>query len=53
MKGVYRWPTGPDVGDSVFVCQCGCEALVAYLHEGRFHLRCMSCATDQTNAVFG
>jgi len=31
----------------------GCEALTAYLREGRLHLKCMSCGTEQTEAVFG
>lgn len=53
MKGIFRNPVGADVGDSLFRCLCGCEALTAYYHAGLFHLKCMSCGTDQTNAVFG
>jgi hypothetical protein len=53
VKGVFRWPTGADEGDSLFVCKCGCEALTAYIHQGKFRLRCMSCAIDHTDAVFG
>lgn len=52
-KGVFRYPVGADVGDLLFVCNCGCEALTAYMHHGRFRLKCMSCGTEQTNAVFG
>jgi hypothetical protein len=53
MKGIWRNPCGADVGDSFFQCQCGCEALTAYLRDRRFYLKCMSCGTDQTDAVFG
>lgn len=52
-KGVFRYPVGASVGDSYFRCNCGCEALTAYLRKGRFHLKCMSCGTEQTEAVFG
>lgn len=53
LKGVWRYPCGGAVGDAIFRCGCGCEALTAYLHAGRFHLKCMSCGTEQTEAVFG
>lgn len=53
MKGIWRYPVGPSAGDMLFRCMCGCEALTAYLREGRFHLKCMSCGTEQTEAVFG
>lgn len=52
-KGVFRYPVGADVGDGVFTCHCGCEALTAYMRHGLFRLKCMSCGTEQTNAVFG
>lgn len=53
MKGVWRFPVGAQDGDACFSCDCGCEALTAYKHHGRFHLKCMSCGTEQTEAVFG
>lgn len=53
MKGVYRYPVGAEAGDLSFVCNCGCEALTAYQRAGLFYLRCMSCGTDHTVAVFG
>jgi hypothetical protein len=53
MKGIWRNPIGASPGDSFFSCVCGCEALTAYQREGLFHLKCMSCGTEQTNAVFG
>jgi Zn finger protein HypA/HybF involved in hydrogenase expression len=52
-KGIFRDPFCAADGDSVFRCNCGSEALTAYLHKGRFNLRCMNCGTDQTEAVFG
>lgn len=53
-KGIYKQPFGAGEGDSVFTCgDCDNEALTAYKHEGLFYLRCMSCGTDHTNAVFG
>lgn len=53
MKGVWRLPVGAQEGDLEFRCTCGGPALTAYQHKGRFYLRCMSCGTDQTEAVFG
>lgn len=53
MKGIWRNPIGAAIGDSYFSCHCGCEALTAYLRGGRFYLKCMSCGTEQTEAVFG
>ena len=53
MKGIWRYPVGGDVGDAVFQCACGCEALTAYYRDARFHLKCMSCGKEQTNAIFG
>ena len=53
MKGVWRYPVGADTDDILFICACGCEALTAYMHERHFRLKCMSCGTEQTEAVFG
>lgn len=53
MKGIFRHPIGASPGDVAFSCNCGCEALTAYMRAGKFWLRCMSCGTDQTEAVFG
>jgi len=52
MKGILRHRVGADEGDLEFQCDCGCEALVAYLHKGRFYLRCMGCGVDHTEAIF-
>jgi hypothetical protein len=53
MKGVWRYPVGGAEGDMVFRCACGCEALTAYKRGALFHLKCMSCGTEQTAAIFG
>lgn len=53
MKGIHNYPVGPEAGDLAFQCNCGCEALTAYQRDGLFFLRCMSCGTDHTMAVFG
>lgn len=53
MKGIYRYPVGAAEGDAYFRCTCGCEALTAYYRAGHFYLKCMSCGTDHTSAVFG
>lgn len=53
MKGIFRYPIGAQEGDLGFACSCGCEALTAYMHQGHFRLKCMSCGIDQTDAVFG
>ena len=53
MNGIRHYPVGASEGDSQFSCSCGCEALTAYLHHGRFYLKCMSCGIDQTEAIFG
>lgn len=54
-KGHPKRPFGADVGDSVFECKCGCEAMTAYVREKdrRFVFRCMGCGTDQTSAIWG
>ena len=53
-KGIFKHPVGGSLaGDSFFACSCGCEALSAYLREGKFYLRCMQCGEDQTEAIFG
>jgi hypothetical protein len=53
MKGMFRYPIGAMEGDSVFVCNCGCEALIAYYRKGQFRLQCMNCGEHQTEAIFG
>lgn len=52
-KGIWRYPVGGQEGDYVFHCNCGCEALTAYFHKGLFRLKCMSCGTEQSAAIFG
>jgi len=52
MKGMFRYPISADEGDSLFLCQCGCEALVAYYRKGKFRIQCMNCGTHQTDALF-
>lgn len=43
------------VGAAVLRCDCGCEALTAYIREsdGLKVLRCMACGDDLTEAYFG
>src|ERR1044072_4260134 len=53
MKGMFKHPISADQGDSLFVCNCGCEALVAYYRKGIFRLQCMNCGAHQTEAIFG
>ena len=53
MKGIWRNPIGADEVDSFFSCTCGCEAMTAYFRQCVFHLKCMSCGTEQSNAIFG
>jgi hypothetical protein len=50
--GVWRYPIGASEGDAVFVCECGCEALTAYVHHGLYRHRCMKCGVDHTEALF-
>lgn len=52
-KGIFKYPFGAVEGDEFFSCNCGCEALTAYMRKGKFWLRCMNCGTDQTSAIFG
>ena len=52
-NGIWRYPVGAQEGDAYFRCDCGCEALTAYKHHGMFHLKCMSCGLEQTEAIFG
>lgn len=53
MKGIYAKPFGATEGDTSFTCNCGCEAMNAYYHEGLFYFRCMNCGADHTDAIFG
>lgn len=52
-KGHPKYPFGAQVGDAVFACKCGGEALTAYKRGTHFYLRCMGCGTDQTQGIFG
>ena len=52
MKGIFKYPIGAQVGDLMFRCICGCEAMTAYSRAGRYWHRCMSCGLDQTQALF-
>ncbi len=52
-RGVWRYPVRATEGDSLFLCNCGCEALTAYHRAGKFWLKCMCCGVDHTKAVFG
>lgn len=52
-KGTPKFPFGGAVGDTVFTCNCGSEALTAYFRKGLFRLRCMGCGTDHSVAIFG
>jgi len=53
LRGHAYWPFGADKDESLFVCNCGCEALTAYYRKGQFRFQCMSCGTDHTQAIFG
>jgi len=52
-KGHSRHLFGPMEGDSVFQCDCGSEGLMAYLRSGRFHMICLACGVNHTEALFG
>lgn len=52
-KGVVKNLFGAVTGDAMLTCNCGCEALTAYISGGFKRLRCMACGTDQTDAYFG
>lgn len=51
-KGVVRNLFGCAVGDQELQCNCGSEALTAYVHNGRKWVRCMACGTDLTEAFY-
>jgi hypothetical protein len=53
-KGVTKYLYGADVGDSEFRCNCGCEALTAFIPKSRSGAKfsCMACGADQTDALF-
>ena len=51
-KGHPKHPFRSDVGDLAFVCNCGSEALTAYMRGGRFWMMCMGCGVDHTHAIF-
>lgn len=51
-KGACKHPFGAQEGDLEFRCNCGCEALTAYVRHGRKWLRCMACGDDQTEAFY-
>lgn len=52
-KGQTVCLMGADEGDQEFHCQCGCRALTAYKRKGLFHIMCMACGLDQTEALYG
>lgn len=52
-KGVFDGLCQAQEGDFAFICDCGCRALTAYKRAGLFHLVCMKCGVDHTEAVFG
>ena len=53
MKGRTKFLFGADEGDQFFICNCGSEALTAYVRCGRFRIVCMACGVDQTEAIYG
>lgn len=52
-KGHTKYLFSGDDGDMQFRCNCGSEALVAFLRKGKFRIICMSCGTNQTEAIYG
>lgn len=52
LKGVYEGLCQAQPGDLAFACNCGCKALTAYKRGALFHLICMKCGVDQTEAIF-
>ena len=51
-KGVVKHPFGCPEGALLLGCNCDCEALTAYKHNGHFHVTCMACGTDLTHAFY-
>lgn len=51
-KGVYKNLIGSSVGDLYLRCECGCEALTAYVRGGLKYVMCMSCGTDLTKSFY-
>lgn len=52
-RGHAYHPFGAQDGESLFVCNCGSEALTAYFRKGQFRFQCMSCGVDHSTAIFG
>ena len=50
-KGTPKHPFGGAVGDTVFACNCGCEALTVYFRKGDFRIMCMGCGANHTDAI--
>jgi len=51
-KGQCKYPFGAQEGDQLLICNCGCEALTAYKRGRHFHVKCMACGTDLTEAFY-
>lgn len=52
-KGAPKHPFGAGQDDLLFKCNCGSEALTAYVKKGVFRICCMACGANQTNAIYG
>jgi hypothetical protein len=53
-KGVTKYLYDCADGDSILVCDCGCEAIFVYLRatDRLKFARCMACGTDLTESYF-
>lgn len=51
-KGVIKYPFSASTGDLELRCDCGCEALTAYVRQGFKRVRCMACGNDLTESFF-
>tara|TARA_Y100000815_G_C13263217_1_gene470132 strand:- start:118 stop:429 length:312 start_codon:yes stop_codon:yes gene_type:complete len=52
-RGIWKYNFGPMEGDQMLVCDCGNDALSAYLRHGKMCVKCMACGTDLTHAFYG
>ncbi len=51
-KGAVKLLFGAGEGDLVCTCDCGSEALTAYIRDGLKYVRCMVCGDDLTLSFF-
>ncbi len=53
LKAHPKYAFGAPEGASLFLCNCGSEALTAYFYKGRFKIMCMACGADHAEAILG